>query len=188
MTQEWKPGDSCAIKGCDRPVRSVAFCAHHYDMFNRYGHPLAGVLFAVARRGHRTLSKERKAYSAMKKRCSDFNKKGYADYGGRGIKVCDRWSQSFFNFIEDMGSAPPGATLDRINNDGNYEPGNCRWTDRKTQQRNRRPVVLTEAKVLEARRRRAAGERITEIAKSMSAPYNTLYQAVAGNSWKELEE
>lgn len=77
------------------------------------------------------------AWSNMRARCnpnttSVRDKKYYID---RGIKVCARWN-SFENFLADMGHVPDGLTLDRINNDGNYEPGNCRWTDRFTQMNN----------------------------------------------------
>lgn len=79
----------------------------------------------------------RTTYSMMKDRC--YNKKNgrYNRYGGRGIKVCDRWLESIANFIEDMGERPEGCTLDRINNDGNYEPSNCRWADGTTQGTNK---------------------------------------------------
>lgn len=75
----------------------------------------------------------------MRNRC--YNKKGekYKDYGGRGIKVCKRWLNSFENFYADMGLKPtPEHSLDRINNNGNYEPGNCRWATQSQQVGNTR--------------------------------------------------
>ena len=76
-------------------------------------------------------------WSQMRDRCSNSNSQDYRYYGGRGISVCPRWSK-FENFIADMGVPPPGLTLDRINNDGNYEPDNCRWATRTVQTANRR--------------------------------------------------
>lgn len=81
-------------------------------------------------------------WKTMWTRCTNPNRVQWRDYGGRGITVCDRW-HDFTAFLDDMGPRPTSAhTLDRINNDGNYEPGNVRWATRKEQGRNARPGWL----------------------------------------------
>jgi hypothetical protein len=99
----------------------------------------------------------------MMARCYNPRDPAYRNYGGRGISVCERW-HSFVNFFADMSERPSGKSLDRINNDGNYEPSNCGWATRTEQSRNRRPhkrkarrVQLADIQAFAASLARAAG-------------------------------
>lgn len=86
----------------------------------------------------KTNTSEFNVWSGMRARCYNKNSKDYINWGGRGIEVCDKWRTSFDNFIEDMGPRPPGATIDRTDNAGNYTPGNCKWVSYQQNNNNRR--------------------------------------------------
>lgn len=88
---------------------------------------------------------EYQAWSSMITRCENKNRPCWADYGGRGITICDRWRNSFEHFYNDMGKRPsPKHTVERENNKGNYEPGNCKWGTRLEQNANRRSSHFVE--------------------------------------------
>lgn len=98
----------------------------YYSTHQRHGHGRAARRSATYR-----------SWDHMIQRCTNPSNDNYRYYGGRGINVCPRW-RDFSMFLADMGERPFGRSLDRIENDGNYEPGNCRWATAKEQQRNQR--------------------------------------------------
>lgn len=89
------------------------------------------------------ISSEYNTWRNMIERCTNPSYKLYVNYGGRGISVCERWLDSFENFITDMGKKPtPDYSIERINNNGNYEPSNCKWESKVNQARNKRSNVF----------------------------------------------
>ena len=126
----------CTIEGCNNPHEAKGYCRKHYVRFKKSGNPL----FKKTEYHGMRNTYEYSVWSSMKDRCLNKNNKGYYRYGGRGITVCDRWLNSFIAFHEDMGQKPfSKAQLDRRDNDGNYEPDNCRWVTPAVNANNRRP-------------------------------------------------
>ena len=122
-------------------------------------------------------SKEYRACIQMKNRCFNINYPGYKNYGGRGIIVCPKWIESFESFYRDMGDCPNGMSLDRKDNDGNYEPENCRWATQRQQQNNKRNNDKISYK----------GETKTQAqwARSLGMNASTLRKRLHGLGWSE---
>lgn len=139
-----------------------------------------------SRHGYRTgtaiMVSTYRAWSTLRNRCYNPNNKSYRNYGGRGIKVCDRWMGpgAFLNFLADMGEKPSiNMTLDRIDNNGNYEPCNCRWATRVEQANNTRRnriVMITGEPV-----------SLKESCRLMGVNYGLFSNRINRSGWSEQE-
>ncbi len=175
-------GKFCSVNVCDRGLYLRGCCVKHYQKLLAYGSPLAG-----SERFKHGLSKTKEfgIWTHMIQRCYNVNCTGYKYWGGRGIKVCRRWRTSFITFLKDMGKCPKGLTLERINNDGNYMPKNCKWATQKDQARNRRNNVIRSKKDAdEIRKLRILGLPIKIIAKKFSSSIPVVGSIVEGRNWK----
>lgn len=114
----------------------------------------------------------------MRQRCNNPRSRFYADYGGRGITVCERWGD-FAAFLADMGERPDGKTLDRIDNDRGYEPTNCRWATTVEQARNKRDTLNETARQL-VRYMRRRGATLADLAHAFGIGTNSIRVIAAG--------
>lgn len=159
----------CSVEGCYRRHKGKGYCESHLRRYKKYGSPTAGYYLKT---GHqKNFAKEYLSWKSMKARCLSPTATNYHNYGGRGIKICERWIEKpngFQNFLDDMGKRPEGCTLDRINSNGDYCPENCRWADWKTQGSNRRGVATIEYK--------GKTHSLKEWSTELGLPYKVLVQ------------
>lgn len=125
-------GNTKRCKECSRSFKVKARTTHGHSISNKDADP----------DGYNCYTR----WQAMKRRCYLETDRRYSDYGGRGVKVCGRWLESYENFLEDMGLPPERSyQIDRIDNDGDYCPGNCRWVTNVQNARNKRSNKLITA-------------------------------------------
>ena len=173
----------CKVEGCEGKATTKGYCGKHYKRFVRQGNPR----YTEKESHGMSYTPEYTVWKNMRSRCYNKNSKYYSNYGGRNITVCDRWRDSFINFFKDMGLKPEGKTeIDRIDNNGNYEPSNCKWVTPAENCHNRRSTILTIEKVRAIRLKHSQGIRDCDLAMEYSCSQSSIYCVVRNISWKEV--
>lgn len=171
----------CIIDGCNGKIQGYGYCPKHYHRFKTNGDPLK---VQIEQHGMGK-TPEYSSWLNMKHRCYYEKHGSFHRYGGRGITVCPEWKNSFLAFYEYMGKKPnPKYELDRIDNGGNYEPGNCQWISHKDNSRKTSATKLNLEQVEEIKKIYSKGN-IT--AKAISEMYNvcdnTVNYILKGKCW-----
>jgi hypothetical protein len=133
----------------------------------------------------RNVAPEYEIWLGMKRRCFKPKNSGYKYYGAKGVTVCQRWLDSFANFMADMGPRPKGMSIERKDSKGNYEPGNCRWATQTEQARNQRDTTMNMETAREIRRLYSTGKKPMQISRTLGVRWLIVKQICLGKTWKE---
>jgi len=173
----------CKIENCNKSHKAKGYCANHYALLCRNGTP-------ITKQHRMSHTKIYKVWEHIKQRCLNPNCESYKDYGGRGIIICDKWKNDFMAFYNDVGNLPfPKAELDRKENDGNYEPDNCRWVTRAINSRNTRRIILNWFTVKSLRRLYNLHKySLKDLCKIYNLTFSTVCHIVYNNRWIEGSE
>lgn len=170
---------TCSVALCDRKVRFGRMCDSHARRLRLYGSPLGtppprAIKHGAARKPR--VVKEYAIWAAMIQRCCNKGDRGYKNYGGRGIGISPEWRVSFASFMADMGPRPSlKHSIDRIDNDGDYTPANCRWADRIQQASNTRRSHLVTSN--------GRTQTVAQWARELGIKRRTLYNRVHAGTW-----
>ena len=177
----------CIVDGCNEKFVSKGYCNKHYRKFLKHGDPLRSEIKRIPERHGMTKTSEYIIWAGIKQRCHNPKNKDYYKYGEKGITVCDRWLNSFVNFLDDMGKRPfPDAQIDRKKNHLGYSPNNCRWVTIEDNNRNKTDTKLSMKKAREIREL-SHKMKVGELAKMYNVNHGIISNILANKTWKEQE-